>query len=314
MISTGFSSLDRAIGGLSSGKDYLVYGPVGSAKTAFGMNFLHAGLRADEVVALVTRRSPRMVFDHGRTFGWDLETFARDSQFILLEYTPKILETVNTSGDEHRITAELLQMFEGADVRRIVFDPFSPMLEGTIRANVAFRCRALLEQLSRLGSTNFFIMDTPESDPLIHRCKDQFHGMMRLEALPMAAHTYRLTVERYIALQTGAAQIDFQLRYLNGMLELTEAELLSGHVASRRRILTIVPPERVPFFRTALEHNYVISEAVGAADGLAKIAAESPDLVIIDKEANPRGTRDADRLRRASPLDTRLLRPGSSRR
>src|SRR5262249_57810269 len=107
MISTGFTSLDRAIGGLSGGKDYLVYGPVGSAKTAFGMNFLHAGLRAGEVVALVTRRSPRMVFDHGRTFGWDLETFARNSQLILLEYTPKILQSGSTTAADNRITAEM---------------------------------------------------------------------------------------------------------------------------------------------------------------------------------------------------------------
>src|SRR5262245_7183086 len=156
MISTGFTSLDRAIGGLSGGKDYLVYGPVGSAKTAFGMNFLHAGLRANEVVALVTRRSPRMVFDHSRSFGWDLETFARDSQFILLEYTPHILQNSSRSGDERRIISELHHAFDGAEVKRIVFDPFSPMLEGTSHTNVAFRCRALLDHLSKVGSTNLF--------------------------------------------------------------------------------------------------------------------------------------------------------------
>ena len=284
MISTGFTSLDRAIGGLSGGKDYLVHGPVGSAKTAFGMNFLHAGLRAGEVVALVTRRSPRMVFDHGRSFGWDLETFARDSQFILLEYTPQILQNTSRAGDERRIVAELQQNLEGLDVRRIVFDPFSPMLEGTAQTNVAFRCRALLDHISKAGSTNVFIMDTPESSELIHRCKDQFHGMMRLESLTTPPNTYRLTVERYIALQTHAAQIDFQLRYLNGMLELSEAENAARTNEPGRRILTIVPPERLPFFRSALQHHYVISEASGPADGMAKIAAETPDLVIIDKE------------------------------
>jgi DNA-binding response OmpR family regulator/KaiC/GvpD/RAD55 family RecA-like ATPase len=283
MISTGFTSLDRAIGGLSGGKDYLVHGAVGSAKTAFGMNFLHAGLRAGEVVALITRRSPRMVFDHGRSFGWDLETFARDSQFVLLEYTPQILQNTSRAGDERRIIAELQQNLEGMDVRRMVFDPFGPMLEGTSPTNVAFRCRGLLDHLSKIGSTNVFIMDTPESNELIHRCKDQFHGMMRLESLGTPPNCYRLTVERYIALQTHA-QIDFQLRYVNGMLELSEAETASRTNDVGRRILTIVPPERVPFFRSALQHHYVISEASGPADGMAKIAATSPDLVIIDKE------------------------------
>jgi KaiC/GvpD/RAD55 family RecA-like ATPase/DNA-binding response OmpR family regulator len=307
MISTGFTSLDRAVGGLAGGKDYLVYGPVGSAKTAFGMNFLHAGLQAGEVVALVTRRSPRMVFDHGRTFGWDLETFARDSQFILLEYTPKILQNGSTPGEEHRIASELLRMFDGAEVRRIVFDPFSPVLEGTVRSNAAFRCRALLDQLSSLSSTNFYIMDTPEGDPLIHRCKDQFHGMMRLQALSAGGHTYRLTVERYIALQSHAPQIDFQLRYHNGMLELFEAEAGPGSVESRRRILLIVPPERTSFFRTALQDAYVLMEASGAADGIAKIASESPDLVIIDKEGREINGMEVCRTLRANGLNMPII-------
>src|SRR5262249_5874500 len=153
------------------------------------------------------------------------------------------------SGDERRIISELSHTFDGADVKRIVFDPFSPMLEGTSHTNVAFRCRALLDQLSKVASTNLYIMDTPESGSLIHRCKDQFHGMMRLESIATPPNTYRLTVERYIALQTNSAQIDFQLRYLNGMLELWETDVAPQSPETRRRILTIVPPERIPFFR-----------------------------------------------------------------
>src|SRR5215510_5143128 len=145
MISTGFTSLDRAIGGLSAGKDYLVYGPVGSGKTAFGLNFLYAGLKAGEVVALITRRSPRMIFDHGRAFGWDLESFVSDSQLILVEYTPKILQNTLAVGDEVHIVSELRHTFDGTEVQRMVFDPFTPMLEGASAVNVAFRCRALLD-------------------------------------------------------------------------------------------------------------------------------------------------------------------------
>src|SRR5262245_34497651 len=148
MISTGFTSLDAAIGGLTERKDYLLYGPLGSGKTAFALNFLHAGLKAGEVVALVTRRSPRMVFDQARSFGWDLETYAADSQLILLEYTAKILQNTAGLGDETQVMAELDRILAGNNVRRLVFDPFTPMLEGTITTNVGFRCRALLEQVA----------------------------------------------------------------------------------------------------------------------------------------------------------------------
>jgi KaiC/GvpD/RAD55 family RecA-like ATPase len=310
MISTGFRSLDAAIGGLTDRKDYLAYGPVGSGKTAFALNFLHAGLAAGEVVALVTRRSPRMVFDHGRTFGWDFESFVADSRLVLLEYTPKVLQNMTGTGDENHMISEFHRLMSGTDVRRIVFDPFTPMLEGTVSTNVAFRCRALLEQISGLGTTNLFIMDTPESDPHINHCKDQFHGVMRLEWTSLLSHTYRLTVERSTTLQTQAIQIDFQLRYNNGMAELSEAEFISGKSDIRRKILTIVPPERRLLFRTALRSTYALTEAAGAADGMAKIAAESPDLIIIDKDGHDLDGVEVCRQLRANGLNMPIVMIG----
>lgn len=284
MISTGFTSLDAAIGGLTEKKDYLLYGPLGSGKTAFALNYLYAGLRAGEVVALITRRSPRMVFDHGRTFGWDLELLASKSQLILLEYTPKILHNTAGLGDESQIMAELDRLLRGNNVRRIVFDPFTPMLEGTVTTNVAFRCRALLEQLAGLKSTNLYVMDTPESDPYLHHCRDQFHGLIRTERTSLATQTYRLTVERTPTLQNQLVQVDFQLRCANGMAELSMAEFVTTTTNEHRKVLTIVPSDRQPLFRNALRDGYTIVEASSAADGMAKIAAVSPDLVIIDRE------------------------------
>src|SRR5438046_1673662 len=107
MISTGFTSLDGTIGGLAEKKDYLIYGPIGSGKSAFAMNFLHAGLVAGEIGVLVTRRSARMVLDHARTFGWDFEAFLSDSRMILFEYMPRILQKTAGLGDENQIVAEL---------------------------------------------------------------------------------------------------------------------------------------------------------------------------------------------------------------
>lgn len=228
MISTGFTSLDGAIGGLVDKKDYLIYGPVGSGKSGFALNFLHAGLAAGEVVALITRRSPRVVLDHGRTFGWDFESYVAESRLILLEYSPRILQDTAGLGDENQIVSELRRIIEGSDVQRIVFDPLGPMLEGTINTNIVFRCRSVLDQVSRWGSTNLYIMDTPESDPYIHQCKDQFHGMLRLERTSGAKRAYRLTVERTPALSIKAVQIDFHLQYRYGMAELAPANRMQG--------------------------------------------------------------------------------------
>ena len=284
MISTGFTSLDGAIGGLTEKKDYLVYGPVASGKSGFALNFLHAGLAAGEVVALVTRRSPRMVLDHSRAFGWDFESFVAENRLILLEYTPKILQNTAGLGDENQVVSELHRILEGTDVQRVVFDPLSPMLEGTINTNVVFRCRSLLDQVSRWGSTNLYIMDTPESDSYINQCKDQFHGMLRLERTSDIDYTYRFTVERTPTLSRQAFQIDFQLQCHNGMAEVSPVEFVSGNKGIRRKVLAILPPERRPLFRSVIGDGYSVIEAESPADGMAKITAFSPDLIVIDRD------------------------------
>lgn len=307
MISTGFTSLDGAIGGLAEKKNYLIYGPVGSGKSGFALNFLHAGLTAGEVVGLVTRRSPRMVLEHSRTFGWDFESFVAESRLILLEYTPKILQNTAGLGDENQIVSELHRILEGSDVQRIVFDPLSPMLEGTINTNVVFRCRSLLDQVSRWGSTNLYVMDTPESDPYINQCKDQFHGMLRLERTSDVEHAYRLTVERTPTLSSQAVQIDFQLQYRYGMAELSPVEFMSGNKGIRRKVLAILPPERRPLFRTQIGDGYSVIEAESPADGMAKIAAFSPDLIVIDRDGQDIGGLDLCQTLRVNGLNMPII-------
>jgi KaiC/GvpD/RAD55 family RecA-like ATPase len=290
MISTGFTSLDGAIGGLAEKKDYLIYGPVGSGKSGFAMNFLHAGLVAGEIGVLVTRRSARMVLDHARTFGWDFESFLLDSRMILFEYMPKILQKTAGLGDENHIVAELYRLLEGTAAKRVVFDPLTPILEGTINTNVVFRCRSLLDQLSQLGSTNLYVMDMPESEPYLQQCRDQFHGVMRLAETSPVAQRYRLTVERIPAVPIKPVQIDFQLRYLSGVAEISAPELVTESVAARAdqrcSVLTIAPVDRRPILRSLLSSNYSVIEAESAADGMAKVAASSPDLIVIDKESS----------------------------
>jgi DNA-binding response OmpR family regulator len=68
------------------------------------------------------------------------------------------------------------------------------------------------------------------------------------------------------------------------MAELSMAEFVSATSNVRRSVLTITAPERQQLFRTILRDAYTLVEAASAADGMAKIAAVSPDLVVIDRE------------------------------
>src|SRR5689334_12756968 len=91
-LTTGFDGFDTATGGLQAGKDYLVYGAVGTGKSGFALSFLHAGLRRGEGAAIVTRRAPETVIDQARVLGWNLEEYLQNGQLAILEYPADLQE------------------------------------------------------------------------------------------------------------------------------------------------------------------------------------------------------------------------------
>ena len=76
---------------------------------------------------------------------------------------------------------------------------------------------------------------------------------------------------------------------------------------ARRTVLTIVPTERQPLFRTVLHDTYTVVEASSIADGMAKIAAVSPDLVVIDREGLDIDGLEVCRKLRANSLNMPII-------
>lgn len=305
MILTGFTALDSLTGGLEGGKNYLIYGDVGAGKSTFGLQFLYQGLVNGESVALITRRSARDIFDQGLAFSMDLEPFARSENLIILEYLPRVIENAMRLKDHDDIAHEIEDMLGEADVSRIVFDPITPLLASPSSSLSVFRARSLIQGFSSLEATCLYLFDTPDGQEYLGSVKDFVYGTLRLEAGETEG-TGSMIIERIPGLKGRSVTLTYEITHGQGMVEL--AGLSAEGKPVQRKILIIEPsrPE-VENLRALLgkEHNLLVTD--NGADGMAKLAVENPDLLILEREAGGMDGVDICRKLRANRMNVPII-------
>jgi KaiC/GvpD/RAD55 family RecA-like ATPase len=89
-LKTGIEGLDELIGGgIESGSRNILYGPLGTGKTVFAMQFLWQGLLEGETVAydVMDKPYPRLRA-YFKSFGWDIEPYEKSGNFIAIQAFP----------------------------------------------------------------------------------------------------------------------------------------------------------------------------------------------------------------------------------
>jgi len=88
-LKTGITELDSLIGGLESGSRTIIYGPPGSGKTVFAMQFLWEGLQNGEAVAydVMDKPFPRLRW-YFQSFGWDITPYEASDKFLAIQAFP----------------------------------------------------------------------------------------------------------------------------------------------------------------------------------------------------------------------------------
>ncbi len=282
MILSGFSALDTLTGGLEEGKSYLLYGDVGTGKTTFSLQFLYQGLLNGETVALVTRRSAHDVFEQGLAFNMDLEPFARNEHLLIFEYTPQVIENAMRLKEHDDIAKEILYLLGEESVSRLAFDPISPLLASPSSAVSIFRARSLVQAFAQLEATTLYVIDTPEGEDYLSNVKDFVYGTLRLETGEGGNGV--LAIERFPGIKGHRPQINYEITHGAGMVEL-RATGAAGE-AVQRKILVIEPNrDERENLRALLGKEYNLIMAEDATDGLAKLAAAPPDMLLVDKDA-----------------------------
>ncbi len=89
-LKTGIEGLDRLIdGGIESGSRNILYGPLGTGKTVFAMQFLWQGLREGETVAFDVMDKPfSRLISYFKSFRWDIEPYIEKGKFIAIQAFP----------------------------------------------------------------------------------------------------------------------------------------------------------------------------------------------------------------------------------
>jgi DNA-binding response OmpR family regulator len=114
-------------------------------------------------------------------------------------------------------------------------------------------------------------------------------GVLRLEGSSEHGNQGRMFLERFAGQKGRLSQIDYEVSPGTGLIAMT-ATATAGQpgvtsAPTQRKILILESDEKQrDFLRGLLSKQYTILEAAEPADGLAKVAAEGPDLLILDKE------------------------------
>ena len=284
MALTGLEALDAVAGGLTDDRVYLLHGPNGGGKTTLALQFLYKGLQAGEEAAIVTRRPARAIFDHGRAFGFDLEAHARDGNFVIIEYLPKVVENSIRLRDEDRMFQELQAVLDDAHPRRLVFDPLTPLLTTGSAAASVFRARTLIESLASLRACTALLLDTPEANEHVANCKDFAFGV--LQFVPAENGRCRINIERFPGVKGRPPVIEFEVSPGHGLVSQVVAPSAGGTTPRTGTILLAEPDAaQRDMLKGLLGKTCKVIEAVDGADVLAKVAVAPPSLVIIDADA-----------------------------
>mgnify|MGYP000066163240 CR=1 FL=1 len=89
-LRTGIKGFDELIGGgIESGSRNIIYGPPGTGRTVFAMQFLWQGLQEGESVAydVMDKPFPRLRA-YFKTFGWDITPYEKTEKFIAIQAFP----------------------------------------------------------------------------------------------------------------------------------------------------------------------------------------------------------------------------------
>src|SRR6478672_6418019 len=122
-IRSGIDLLDERLGGLQSGRTYVLTGAPGTGKTVACLEFLFAGISEGEKVAMLT------VDDPSDFLGIDLDDALRREQLVLLRYQLDFARRFSRAISPELAFEEFRRLLGTEPPTRLVIDSIAPFLE-----------------------------------------------------------------------------------------------------------------------------------------------------------------------------------------
>lgn len=257
--SVGIRPFDERIGGLISGRYYVLSGAPGSGKTSTALHFLGTGLDASETCAVLTQDDPADLFAQAEYLGYDLQDAAASGRLAFFRYRLDFQRHYSRVADPALVFEELKSLLWDQIPHRLVIDSVLPLLEGGMAAEEAVD--AFAQFLDEIPCTTFITVPGDLSETYYRRIYNRISagaaGIFHFENLEGPAR--QMTVRKLRQRLGSTESVRFTIRPGAGIVEELS---LRAHdelpEETRRRVVLLsqgarFPPEWLPPLRDAYE-------------------------------------------------------------
>lgn len=122
-IKSGVKDFDDVLGGgFLRGSVITLSGSTGSGKSTFGMQFLFEGAKNKEPgLYIAIEESRQAVFDHLRSYSWDIPKLEKNKQIVFLDYPLHEVDQLLTN------SGAIQELIISFGVKRVVIDSILPL-------------------------------------------------------------------------------------------------------------------------------------------------------------------------------------------
>jgi DNA-binding response OmpR family regulator/archaellum biogenesis ATPase FlaH len=262
---------------LAERQGYLVYGNAQEAKSALALAFLASGVANGEPVALVTERRVEAILAEAQGYGFDLAEGIKSGKFQFFEYPEGVAASSMQLLDDGRIIEEFQELTGRNEIRRLVFDPVTPLLNAGHPGASAKRFHSIISAFSRMGATVLYLIDSSGSGDNVPSVREMAHGVMRLDAAGLASG--KIVFERWPG-ANSAESLDFGIVAGIGLVSLSL--LPSGAAAAGSGNSTGTTLQFSPFQIPSTRVSAVSSLAPGYTPSLPAAPAPALEAVVAE--------------------------------
>ena len=210
-VKTTIPGLDEILqGGFPSPSTVLVYGPPGSYKTIFGLQYIYYGARdlGEPGIYIQIEGYKETLVWYAELFGWDFAKEQKSNRLVIYSFLPIDYSKFELENLNSEVITKLSGVIDDLRIKRIVIDSITPLC---LWFNNDSEFRAVLYYLSRTfkekGCNTLFISEKREHMPEKYVVDGIIH-MDITERGDAVFHT--LSIEKMIA--TG---VDYSKYYVN---------------------------------------------------------------------------------------------------
>lgn len=247
MISTGIEPFDTRIGGLTSGRYYVLSGAPGSGKTSAALHFLGAGLENEETCAILTQDDPADLMAQASYVGYDFHPPLDEDRLLLFRYRLDFQRHYSRVADPELVFEELKSLLWEKVPHRFVIDSVLPILEGGLAADDAVD--AFSRFLEEIPCTTYITVPGDLNESYYRRMYNRITagaaGIFHFEHVSGAVR--QMTVQKLRQDMPSAEPIRFLIRPGAGIVEdlaLRSHDDLPDEV--RRRVVLLNSGARIP--------------------------------------------------------------------